>query len=146
MAFTPSSERIASIFDERPYLARWARATSAACWRVIPVIGIVPPTSLPATFVIRQPDRVSIAATPSNIAAMGRFMLALHLLRYGLSRDGLYYGWSWGCRQPRNGCGRTRAERRQKEDSVPILTESTRSVSQRRHIPVRAPADTGVRL
>jgi hypothetical protein len=77
MAFTPSSEWIASIFDERPYLAQWARARSAACWRVIPVIGIVPPTSLPATFVIRQPDSVRIAATPSNIAAMSRFMLAL---------------------------------------------------------------------
>src|SRR5262249_33838998 len=45
-----------------------------------------------------------------------------------------------------NGCGFTRAKHRQKKGDAPVLTESTTSVSQTRHTPVRAAADNRRRL
>jgi len=72
--------------DECPYFKQWARAISAACWRVIPANGMAPPISLPATVVPMQPDSANVAGNPSNKAARRRFMVALSLPPRGIGR------------------------------------------------------------
>ncbi|SRR5579883_2091781 len=73
--FSPVSERIARIRDECPYFKQWARAISAACWRVIPAIGMAPPISLPATVGVTQPDSADVASNPSNKVTTRRIIV-----------------------------------------------------------------------
>src|ERR1700730_7627514 len=95
-ARSPVSLLTASIREECPYLEQWARASSAACWRVIPAIGMAPPISLPATLGPAQPDSTNITAKVSNNVAIRRFMVALLTLRR------LFWGGTQ-CREDREG-------------------------------------------
>jgi hypothetical protein len=80
-ALSPLSERMASIRAVRPYWAQWARASSAACGRVIPAIGTAPPIELPATVGPTQPDSAKGTGNPINIAMTCRVMIALSPFR-----------------------------------------------------------------
>src|ERR1700730_7432996 len=85
-ARSPVSLLTASIREECPCWDKWARASSAACWRVIPAIGMAPPISLPATLGPAQPDSTNITANASNNVTIRRFMvtlLTLHRLFWG---------------------------------------------------------------